>query len=126
MTMQTNNLSRLFSFDTTKNSKLNLMRIALSFNNHEDSPVAFPSVAKSNESNRLRVVLSCSPSLANEREARVRARPLFYRARKLPGKFTGASRNATSGPIKFPDKGPDKLSDPEVTGTFEKRAPGPA
>ena len=49
---------------------------------------------------------------------------LFYRARKLPGKFTGASRNATSGPIKFPDNGPDKLSGPEVTGTFEKRAPG--
>ena len=37
---------------------------------------------------------------------------------------TGASRNATSGPIKFPDNGPDKLSGPEVTGTFEKRAPG--
>ena len=36
--------------------------------------------------------------------------PLFYRARKLPGKFTGASRNAASGPIKFPDNGPDKLS----------------
>ena len=50
--------------------------------------------------------------------------PLFYRARKLPGEFTGASRNATSGPIKFPDNGPDKLSGPEVTGTFEKRAPG--
>ena len=49
---------------------------------------------------------------------------LFYRARKLPAKFTGASRNATSDPIKFPDNGPDKLSGPEVTGTFEKRAPG--
>ena len=33
------------------------------------------------------------------------------------------SRNATSGPIKFPDNGPDKLSGPEVTGTFEKGAP---
>ena len=51
--------------------------------------------------------------------------PLFYRARLVPGKFTGASRNATSGPIKFPDNGPDKLSGPEVTGTFEKQAPGP-
>ena len=51
--------------------------------------------------------------------------PLFYLARKLPGKFTGASRNATSGPIKFPDNSPDKLSGPEVTGTFEKRAPDP-
>ena len=48
---------------------------------------------------------------------------LFYRARKLPAKFTGASRNATSDPIKFPDNGPDKLSGPEVTGTFEERAP---
>ena len=38
----------------------------------------------------------------------------------------GASRNATSGPIKFPDNGPDKLSGLEVTGTFEKGAPGPA
>ena len=45
---------------------------------------------------------------------------LFYRARKLPGKFTGASRNALSGPVKLPDK----LTGPEVTGTFEKRAPG--
>ena len=52
-----------------------------------------------------------------------RARLLFYRARKLPGKFTGASRNALSGPVKFPDNGPDKLTGPEVTGTFEKRAP---
>ena len=72
MMMQNNDLSRLLSFDTTKNSKLNLTRIALSFNNHEDSPVAFPSAAKSNESNGLRVVLSRSPSLANEREALVR------------------------------------------------------
>ena len=69
MMMQNNDLSRLLSFDTTKNSKLNLTRVALSFNNHEDSPVAFPSAAKSNG---LRVVLSRSPSLANEREARVR------------------------------------------------------
>ena len=72
MMMQNNDLSRLLSFDTTKNSKLNLTRIALSFNNHEDSPVAFPSAANSNESNGLRVVLSRSPYLANEREARVR------------------------------------------------------
>ena len=50
--------------------------------------------------------------------------PVFYRVRKFPGKFTDASRNATSGPIKFPDNGPDKLSGPEVTGTSEKRAPG--
>ena len=49
---------------------------------------------------------------------------LFYRARKLPGKFTGASRNTLSGPVKFPGKLPDKLTGPEITGTFEKRAPG--
>ena len=48
---------------------------------------------------------------------------LFYRARKLPGKFTGASRNTLSGPVKFPGKLPDKLTGPEITGTFEKRAP---
>ena len=49
---------------------------------------------------------------------------LFYRARKLPGKFTGASRNTLSGPVKFPGKLPDKLTGPEIIGTFEKRAPG--
>ena len=50
---------------------------------------------------------------------------LFYRARKLPGKFTGASRNTLSGPVKFPGKLPDKLTGPEITGTFEKQAPAP-
>ena len=29
-----------------------------------------------------------------------------------------------SGPVKFPGKLPDKLTGPEITGTFEKRAPG--
>ena len=42
----------------------------------------------------------------------------------MTGKVTGASRNATSGPIKFPDNGPDKLTGPEITGTLEKRAQG--
>ena len=57
---------------TQRKTQSCLTRIALSFKNHEDSPVAFPSAAKSNESNGRRVVLSRSPSLANEREARVR------------------------------------------------------
>ena len=73
MMMQSNDLTRLLSFDTTKNSKLNLARVALSFNNHEDSPVSSITVLFSNESNGLRVVLSRSPSLANEREARAKA-----------------------------------------------------
>ena len=51
--------------------------------------------------------------------------PLFYWAREVPGKFTGASRNAISGPVKFPVKRPGKLSGPVVTGSFEKQAPGP-
>ena len=34
----------------------------------------------------------------------------------------GASRKATSSPIKYPDNGPDELSGMEVTETFEKRA----
>ena len=51
---------------------------------------------------------------------------LFYRPRKVPGKFTGASRNTLSVPIKFPGNGPGKLTGPVITGSFEKRAPGPA
>ena len=50
---------------------------------------------------------------------------LFYRPRKVPGKFTGASRNTLSVPIKFPGNGPGKLTGPVITGSFEKRAPGP-
>ena len=49
---------------------------------------------------------------------------LFYRPRKVPGKFTGASRNTLSVPIKFPGNGPGKLTGPVITGTFEKQAPG--
>ena len=51
--------------------------------------------------------------------------PLFYRARVVSGKFTGASRNAIPGPVKFPVNRPGKLTGPVVTGSFEKRAPGP-
>ena len=40
-------------------------------------------------------------------------------------KFTGASRNAIPGPVKFPVNRPDKLTGPVVNGSFEKRAPGP-
>ena len=44
---------------------------------------------------------------------------LFYRPRKVPGKFTGASRNTLPVPIKFPDNGPGKLRGPVITGSFE-------
>ena len=50
--------------------------------------------------------------------------PLFYRARKVSGKSTGALQNAIPGPVKFPVNRPGKLSGPVVTGSFEKRAPG--
>ena len=75
----------------------------------------------------FRVVPSCSPSLADDGVKRAQEPvngPLFYRAQKILRKFTGVSRNATSGPVKFPDNGSDKLTGPEITGTFEKRAPG--
>ena len=36
---------------------------------------------------------------------------------------TGASRNAISGPVKFPVNRPGKLTGPVITGSFEKRAP---
>ena len=49
---------------------------------------------------------------------------LFYRPRKVPRKFTGASRNTLSVPIKFPGNGPVKLTGPVITGIFEKRPPG--
>ena len=49
--------------------------------------------------------------------------PLFYRARKVSGKSTGALQNAIPGPVKFPVNRPGKLSGPVVTGSFEKRGP---
>ena len=69
--MQNSDLSWLLPFNKTK--KLNLQPIVLSLKKHEDSPFPSITVLFSNESNRLRVVLSRSPSLANEREARARA-----------------------------------------------------
>ena len=42
---------------------------------------------------------------------------LFYRPRKVPGKFTGASRNTLSVPIKFPGNGPGKLTGPDFRET---------
>ena len=94
--MQNSDLSWLLPFDKTK--KLNLERIVLSFKKHEDSPVI--SVLFSNESNGLRVVLSRSPSLANEREGRARA---WQWSSILPGpEITG-----------------------KVYGCFEKRIIGP-
>ena len=72
---------------------------------------------------RTCIVPSLSPSRADEREARVRE-PAILSGPVSMGKFTGASRNAISGPVKFPVNRPGKLSGPVVTGSFEKRAPG--
>ena len=94
--MQNSDLSWLLPFDKTK--KLNLER--MSFKKHEDSPVSSITVLFSNESNELRVILSRSPSLANEREARARA---WQWSSILPGpEITG-----------------------KVYGCFEKRIIGP-
>ena len=45
---------------------------------------------------------------------------------EITGKVYGCFEKRIIGPVKFPDNGPDKLTGPKVTGTFEKRAPGPS
>ena len=42
---------------------------------------------------------------------------------KVPGKFTGASRNAIPGSVKFPVNRPGKSSNLGFTGAFENQAP---
>ena len=123
--MQISDLSWSLPFDKTK--KLNLERIVLSFKKHEDNPVSSITVLFSNKSNGLRVVLS-SFSFPCERVWSARKSlamvPYFTGRGYYRERLRVLSSNALSGPVKFPDNGPDKLTGQEVTGTFEKRAPG--